>query len=254
MRIMKVAAVILAAGKGTRMNQGSASPIPKVMFKMADKPIIGYSVQNIKNAGISNIVLVVGYKKELVKDYLKGDVSYAVQEEQLGTAHAVKQAKEILAGKSDAVLVYYGDMPLLKPETIKNLCSEFERQNATIALLSVNLENPEHLAFGRIIRGEDGEVIKNVEQKDCSPEELKVKECNIGFYVFDAEWLWGNIGQIENNNAQEEYYLTDLIGMAKGQGKKIIAMPVLDESEALGINTLEQLKEAEAILEMRDEK
>jgi len=247
----KIVAVILAAGKGTRMGNAEGSDIPKVMFEMVEKPIIHYSVNNIKQSGIDKIVLVVGYKKELIEDYFKDKVDYAEQKEQLGTADAVKTAKELLQGKSEAVLVYYGDMPLFKIETIQRLINAYEQEKPTIALLSVNFNDPVHWAFGRIVRNGNGEVVDSVEQKDCTPDQLKIKECNTCFYIFDADWLWENIEQINNKNAQKEYYLTDLIKLAKEQGKKIIALPVSEESEALGINTQEHLKEAEAILKSR---
>lgn len=245
---MNIAAVILAAGKGTRMGNAEGSDIPKVMFEIAGKPIIYYSVNNIKQAGINKIVLVVGYKKELIEKYFNEKVEYAIQKEQLGTGHAVKTAKKLLLGKSEAVLVYYGDMPLFKTETIQKLISAYEQEEPTMALLSVNFNDPVHWAFGRVIRNENGEVAGNIEQKDCTDEELKIKECNTGIYIFDASFLWENIEKITNDNIQKEYYLTDLIKIAKEQGKKIIAVPVSEESEALGINTQEHLREAEAIL------
>ena len=258
---MKIAAVILAAGKGTRMaprhqdfaGQGNekGSDIPKVMFEMAGEPVIDYTVNYVKSSGINNVVLVVGYKKELIEEYFNESVKYAEQKQQLGTGHAVMMAKEILQGKSEAVFVGYGDMPLFKTETIRKLIDEYEKEKPTIALLSVNFDDPIPWAFGRIIRDENREVVANIEQKDCSEEQLKVKECNTGLYIFDSEWLWNNIDSIKNENVQKEYYLTDLLKMAKEQGKKVIALPVANESEALGINTQEQLREAEAILESR---
>jgi len=242
----KYAAVILAAGKGTRMNEGLSSPIPKVMFLLAGKPIIYHSVKLIKDAEINKVVLVIGYKKELIREYFGGEVEYAVQGEQLGTGHAVSTAKELLQGKTDAVIVFYGDNPLYKPETVKKLISIFETEKPTIAMLSAVSENP--FGYGRIIRDKNGEVLGIKEHKDCNEEELKIKEWNPGFYIFDSKWLWLNIDKLDSNNAQQEYLLTDLIKIAKEQDKKIIAMPVSEESEALGINTKEQLKEAEAVL------
>lgn len=245
----KIAAVILAAGKGTRMGDTEGSPIPKVMFPMAGKPIIYHSVKLIKDAGINKVVLVVGYKKELIEEYLSNQVEYVTQEEQLGTGHAVSTAKELLQGKTDAVIVFYGDNPLYKPETVKELISIFENEKPTIAMLSAVSENP--FGYGRIIRDKNGEVLGIKEHKDCNEEELTIKEWNPGFYVFDSEWLWSNINKLDSNNAQKEYLLTDLIKIAKGQDKKIIAIPVSEESEAFGINTEEQLKEAEAVLKSR---
>ncbi|MEK7096408.1 MAG: NTP transferase domain-containing protein [Patescibacteria group bacterium] len=248
----KIAAVILAAGKGTRMNEGNASPIPKVMFEINKIPMIRYSVDNVKKAGISNIVVVVGYKKELIENYLDSEVEYAIQEEQKGTGHAAMAAEEILQSKTESLLICYGDMPLFKPETIRNLIDVYENPPAggkpTIAMLSVKLKDPVSWAYGRIIRNSAGEVESIVEQKDCTEEQLKIKESNPGFYIFDAGWFWNNCHKLTSKNIQGEYYLTDMIGIAKEQGKKIVAIPVSDESEALGINNPEQLKIAEELL------
>lgn len=247
----KYATVILAAGKGTRMNEGEASPIPKVMLKIAGQPIIRYSVDSIKKAGIEKVVLIVGYKKEMIEEYFDNEVSYAVQEEQLGTGHAVMQAKSLLKGQAENVIVFYGDCPLYKPETIKKFIALYEERQPTIAMLSVISDDP--TGYGRIIRdaNDSGHVAGIVEHKDCTPEQLKIKEWNPGFYIFDGVWLWENIKNLSTNNVQHEYYLTDLIAMAVDQGKKLLAMPVSEENEALGINTLDQLKEAETALSNR---
>lgn len=248
----KIAAVVLAAGKGTRMNEGQSSPIPKVMFKIHNRPMIEYSIENLKNAGIGKIVLVVGYQKELVMEDVGDKVEYAIQEEQLGTGHAAMQARKNLEDKVNAVIVCYGDMPLFKPETIKNLIKEYDGQKPTIAMLSVEFNNPEYWAYGRISRDENGYVEAITEQKDCSAEQLKIKESNPGFYIFDAEWLWENFGKLSTNNSQHEYYLTDMIHIAKEQGKKIIAVKVSEENEVLGINTQDQLQRVGEILNQKN--
>lgn len=248
----KYAAVILGAGKGTRMNEGQASAIPKVMFEMAGKPVIRYSVDSIKNAGINKIVVVVGYKKEMVMDYLGDEVEYAVQEEQLGTGHAAMMAKNILQDKAENLIIFYGDNPLYKPESIKKLINLYEKEKPTVAMLTVIFKNPMFWAYGRIVRNENNEVIGIVEQKDCTSEQLKIKESNPGFYIFDAMWFWQNISKLEVNNMQKEYYLTDTIEIAQNQNKKIVAIPVPEESEAFGINTLEQLRQAEEVLKKRE--
>jgi len=247
----KYAAVILAAGKGTRMNEGEASPIPKVMFEINSKPIIWYAVKSVQEAGITKIVLVVGYKKEMVQEYLGDKVEYAFQAEQLGTGHAVMQAKDLLKDKTEAVIIFGGDCPLFKSETIKNLLADCQKRQPTIAMLSVISDDPS--GYGRILRDEKtGYVAGIVEHKDCTPEQLKIKEWNPGFYIFDAKWLWENIDHLSTKNAQKEYYLTDLIGMAVEQGKRLYAMPVSEETEALGVNTPEQLEEAEKVLRSRE--
>lgn len=244
----KIAAVVLAAGKGTRMNEGENSPIPKVMFKIHGRPMIDYSIENLEKADIKKIVLVVGYKKEMVMNDIGDRVEYAVQEEQLGTGHATMQAQKNLQGKSEGVIVCYGDMPLFKPETIKNLVATFQTEKPTIAMLSVDFNDPLFWAYGRITRDQNSYVEAIVEQKDCSSEQLKIKECNPGFYIFDSQWLWDNIDQIKTNNIQHEYYLTDIVHIAKAQGKKIVAVKVSHENEVLGINTPEQLEKVEKIL------
>lgn len=248
----KYAAVILAAGKGTRMNEGQASPIPKVMFELNGKPIIDWSVKLIRDAGISEVCLIVGYKKEMVQEYFGDKVKYAVQAEQLGTGHAVMTAESILKGKSESVIIFYGDNCLYKPETVKKILALYENEKPTIAMLSVNFDDPEFWAFGRIIRNDKNEVIGIREQKDCTEEEKKIKESNPGFYVVESNWLWENLKKIENKNAQGEYYLTDIVELAVKDGKKVIATPVSEEKEALGINTPEQLKEAELVLKKRE--
>jgi len=245
---MNVAAVILAAGKGTRMGSANGSEIPKVMFRALDKPLVEYSMENIKKAGVEKVVLVVGYKQEVVRDYFQDKVEYAVQEEQLGTGHAAMMAKDNLKGKTDSVIVCYGDMPLYKPETIQSLLEKYEQEKPTIAMLTVDFKDPEFWAFGRIIRDDEGYVKEIVEQKDCTPEQLKIVESNPGFYIFDSEWLWDNFDKLSTDNAQNEYYLTDMIKIASDQGKKIIAVKVSSEEEVLGVNTPEQLAQAEELL------
>jgi len=247
--MQKYAAVILAAGKGTRMNEGVASPIPKVMAILNNKPIIDWSVGIMKQVGIERVVLVVGYKKELIQEYFDGKVEYAIQEEQLGTGHAVAQAKLLLGGQTDSVIVFYGDCPLYQPESIKRLIDLHEQQNSTISMLTAISEDP--TGYGRVFRNELGHVSDIVEQKDCTEEQLKCKEWNPGFYIFNAAWLWENIDNLTDDNAQKEYYLTDLIALAKEQGKRVVATPVANENEALGINNKEQLAEAEAIISSR---
>jgi bifunctional UDP-N-acetylglucosamine pyrophosphorylase/glucosamine-1-phosphate N-acetyltransferase len=248
---MNLAAVILAAGKGTRMNEGSASPIPKVMFEANGKPLLFYSVKNVQDAGIKRVIAVVGYKQEMIREYFGGTIEYAVQEQQLGTGHAAMMARESLIGQVEAVVVCYGDMPLFKPETIKNLLITYQQEKPTIAMLSVDFADPNFWAFGRILRDENGYVSEIVEQKDCTDEQKQISESNPGFYIFDAEWLWQNFEKLSTNNAQKEYYLTDLIKIAKDQGKKIIAVKVSSEEEVLGVNNPDQLKEAENILASR---
>lgn len=247
----KYAAVILAAGKGTRMNEGLASPIPKVMFEINGKPIIDWSVKLVKDAGIEKIILVVGYKKELIEKYFGDQVEYAIQVEQLGTGHAALMAQEFAEGKAESAIIFYGDCPLYKSETVKKVISYYEKEKPTIAMLTAISKDAG--VYGRVFRNEKGDVASIVEYKDCTEEQRKNNEWNPGFYIFDGDWLWQNITELSNENAQKEYYLTDLITMAKEQSKRIIAMPVSEESEAMGINTREQQAEAEKILQERQQ-
>lgn len=249
---MKIAAVILAAGKGTRMGSAEGSEIPKVMFRAHNKPLIRYSVENVKKAGIDQIVLVVGYKKELITEEFGNEVGYAIQEEQLGTGHAAKMAKENLAGKTDAVIVCYGDMPLFKPATIRSLINEFEQNNPTITILTAEFSDPEFWAYGRIVRGDNHKIRAIIEQKDCNAEQLLIKESNPGFYIFESNWLWNSLENLGSNNSQHEYYLTDLIGMAINEGKEVMTVSVSGEDEVLGVNTPEQLQRAEEIISERE--
>lgn len=242
----KYAAVILAAGKGTRMNEGSSAPIPKVMFKLGEKTIIDHSIGLVRQAGVNDVVLVVGYMREMIEEYLGDSVSYAVQDEQLGTGHATMMARDLLVGKTDSVIVFYGDSPLYRPETVKALIDLYEREKPAIGMLTATSADP--TGYGRVICDDRGDVLKIVEHKDCSQEELLCKVWNPGFYIFNADWLWENITNLSSNNAQHEYYLTDLIAMAKDQDKRVVAMPVSEEDEALGINDLDQLKYAEGVL------
>lgn len=243
-----IQAVVLAAGKGTRMNNGSDSPEPKVMIPLNGKPIISYCLDNLKKAGIEKIILVVGYQKEMVEEYLGKDYDYAVQEKQLGTGHAVMAAAEKINPNFAGVIVCCGDCPLFKAETIQNLRDVFIKEKPAVALLSVIVKDPVFWAYGRVVRDKNKNVISIIEQKDCGPEELPVKECNTGFYIFDTRWLLENLSKLKTENSQKEYYLTDMIQIAQSRGKKIVAIPVSEESEALGINTPEQLRMAEELL------
>lgn len=243
-----IIAVILAAGKGTRMG---AADRPKVMYEANGRPIIEYLIRSVKNAGVSDVVLVVGYMQEQVRNYFKNQVQYVEQREQLGTGHAVMMAKDLLKGKSRAVIVSYGDMPLYRTETIRKLIAKFHSEKPTIAMVTVDFADPDFWAYSRVLRNEKGEIVATVEQKDATKEQRKIKECNPSFYLFDANWLWDNLDKISTNNVQREYYLPDLISIAARQGKKIISVKAESEDEVLGVNTPEQLQKVEKILKSR---
>jgi len=247
--IMKdIIAVILAAGKGTRMGDTDR---PKVMFKANNKPIVEYLIRSIQAAGVSDIVLVVGYLQEQVRSYFRDRVQYVEQPEQKGTGHAVMMAKNLLKGKSKAVLASYGDMPLYRIETIKKLIEKFNIEKPIIAMVTVDLADPDFWAYSRVLRDENGEIMATVEQRDATEEQRKIKECNPSFYLFNAVWLWENLDRIGTDNAQKEYYLPDLISIARSQGKKIVSIKAESEDEVLGVNTPEQLEKVAEILKKR---
>ena len=243
-----IIAVILAAGKGTRM--GSADR-PKVMYEANGKPMVEYLINSVQKAGVKEIVLVVGFMQGKVRDYFKNRVKYVEQKEQLGTGHAVMMTKDLLKGKSNSIIVSYGDMPLYKIATIKKLIEKFDDEKPTIAMVTVDLGDPDFWAYSRVIRNAEGKIIATVEQKDATEKQRKIKECNPSFYLFDADWLWDNLDKISTNNAQKEYYLPDLISIATSQSKRIVSVKAENENEVLGVNTPEQLKKVERILKMR---
>lgn len=240
----KIKAVILAAGKGTRMN----SDLPKVVQEIEHRPMVEYVIDAVKAAGANEICLVVGYQAEVVKRSVKSKVSYAMQEEQLGTGHAVKCARDFI-GTEGSTLVLCGDTPVITGKTLKKLIRHHQENHNAITVLSAFVENP--TGYGRIIRDKNGDFVKIVEQKDASEEELKSKEINSGMYIFDSGALSEALELLNNHNAQGEYYLPDTLTIIKEKGKKADAFVLSDASEIAGVNTPEQLAEAEFIMHSR---
>ncbi|PRR83319.1 bifunctional UDP-N-acetylglucosamine diphosphorylase/glucosamine-1-phosphate N-acetyltransferase GlmU [Clostridium vincentii] len=237
-------ALILAAGQGKRIK----SNIPKVLHKVCGKEMVNHVIDNMRNAGIEDVNVIIGKGAELVKDYTKDrKVFYSMQEDQLGTGHAVKCGKDFLQGKDGIVAVFAGDAPLTKIETINNLMEEHISKNNSVTLLSAYVKDP--TGYGRIIRDGD-EVLKIVEHKDCTEEELKVKEMNAAMYCFDIKELLVSLEELSNDNTQGEYYLTDVIGILKSKGKRVGAV-VTDYEDTIGVNSRAQLAEAEEILRNR---
>lgn len=241
---MDKCAIILAAGQGTRIK----SNIPKVLHKVCGKEMVNHVIDNMREAEIEDVNVIIGNGSELVKESTKDrNVSYSLQEEQLGTGHAVKCAKEFLQGKDGVVAVFTGDAPLTRVETIKKLVDEHIKKGNKATLLSAYVDDP--TGYGRIIR--DGEeVLKIVEHKDCNEEELKVNEMNAGMYCFDIKSLLSSLEELNNNNVQGEYYLTDVIGILKSKGEKVGAL-LTDYEDTLGVNSRAQLAEAERVLRKR---
>lgn len=237
-------ALILAAGQGKRIKSNT----PKVLHKVCGKEMVNHVIDNMREARIEDINVIIGKGAELVKDGTKDkQVSYSIQEEQLGTGHAVKCAKDFLQGKEGIVAVFAGDAPLTKIETINNLIEEHILKRNSATLLSAYVKDP--TGYGRIIRDGD-EVLKIVEHKDCTEEELEVKEMNAAMYCFDIKELLISLEELSNDNTQGEYYLTDVIGILKNKGKRVGAV-VTDYEDTIGVNSRAQLAEAEEILKNR---
>lgn len=238
-------ALILAGGKGKRMK----SDLPKVLHKVCGKEMVNHVIDTMREAQLEEVNVIIGKGAEKVKEATQNrNVTYSLQEQQLGTGHAVICAKKFLEGKKGTIAIFSGDAPLITEETVRK-CIEFhEKAGYKATLLTSILKNP--AGYGRIIRGTDGTVVKIVEHKDCSEEELKVNEINAAMYCFDIESLIKGLDKIKNNNAQGEYYFTDMIEIIKKEGGKIGAIPVAFE-ETLGVNSRVQLSEVEKILRKR---
>ncbi len=240
---MALAVLIMAAGKGTRMK----SELAKVLHALNARPMIHYVLDTAFALNPDKVVLIVGHQAEAVKEATKGYcVDYALQSPQLGTGHAVMQAESALSNFDGEVVVLSGDVPLTKVETLMQLLNTHRKKNAVATVLTAVLENP--TGYGRVIRGEQGDVLKIVEHKDASPAELAITEINSGIYVFNKQKLFDALKKISNNNAQGEYYLPDVFKIFFAQGERIAAIPAPNFDEIRGINTPEQLKEAEAVL------
>ena len=240
-------AVIMAAGKGTRMNDPERA---KVMFPIGGRPMISHVIDRAYESGAERIIVIVGYKGESVRDALgtefpQREIETVAQTEQLGTAHAVVQTIPSLEGFNGDVLILSGDVPLLTDTTLRNLIELHRRENAAGTLLTVMAPDP--AGYGRVIRGEDGGVISVVEHKDATEEEQIVREINAGVYLFRAPDLLRSLPQVTNDNAQGEYYLPDVISILLDEGMKIVAWCSENFNEIQGINTPEQLAVAEQV-------
>jgi len=234
--------IILAAGHGKRMQ----SELPKALTPLHGKPFIKHVLGAIEASGVcDNPIIVIGQKGDQVRDVLGQSYSYAVQSEQLGTGHAVMIAEDI-AKEADTIVVLYADHPLVSDETIKNLINTHKEKGAILTMATALVPDfldwrKAFLSFGKFVRDEKGEIKKIVEVKDASPEELEIKEVNPAYMCFDAKWMWKHLHMLRNENAQSEYYLTDLVGMAFGEHQNIASISI-NPKEALGVNTKEQLE------------
>lgn len=242
-----IAALVLAAGKGTRMK----SDLVKVMHPLAGCPMVDYPVAAARAAGAGRLVLVVGHQSEKVRDYFAGaaDVAFAVQEEQLGTGHAVGCAAGALAGFSGRVLILCGDVPLIRENTLVELLARHDERQAVVTVLTAHLDEP--TGYGRVVKREGGRILRIVEEKDASQEERSIREINSGIYCVNGDFLFDAVAALSNDNAQGEYYLTDIIRMAAERGLHCYSLPVDDPAEVMGVNDRVQLAAAGKILQSR---
>lgn len=237
-------AVVLAAGQGTRMH----SAVPKVLHPILGHPLAWYAVQAARQATGTDPLLVIGHQAEEVRRKMGDSVRYVVQEPQLGTGHAVMQARPFLEGKSDLVLVTYADMPLLRAETLAMLVDAQQSAAGPISLLTVIGDDPR--GFGHIVRDSSGNVLAIVEEAVAIPEQLAIRELNASVYCFEAAWLWKSLEKVPLS-PKGEYYLTDLVGIAVQEGLPVKAITVEEDIETIGINTRVHLAEAEAAMRQR---
>lgn len=225
-------AIVLAAGKGTRMR----SEKNKVMHTLIDRPILAYPIDALKEAGADRIVVVAGYQAQSLMDAFK-DVEFAIQKEQLGTGHAVMQCT-VLENEPGYTLVMNGDVPCLQASTLQALYEETQKNNHSLVLLSAVLEDGAH--YGRVVRNDAGQVLEIVESKDCTQDQKQIREINAGVYCFNNRDLFESLSKLTTNNAQHEYYLTDLVKILSSQGKSVQAIQC-NPDEMAGINTVTEL-------------
>ncbi|TFB21039.1 bifunctional UDP-N-acetylglucosamine diphosphorylase/glucosamine-1-phosphate N-acetyltransferase GlmU [Filobacillus milosensis] len=238
-------AVVLAAGKGTRMK----SKLYKVLHPVCGKPMVEHVVDQLTDLNLSEIITIIGFGSDLVKEQLGSRTKYVLQEEQLGTGHAVQMAEPYLKDKKGTTIVVCGDTPLLTGETLKELMDFHENEQAQVSVLTSKLDDPS--GYGRVIRNDDNEVEKIVEHKDANNDELKVNEINTGVYCFDNELLFDALDLVSNDNSQGEYYLPDVLSIAKERSQKVVAYTTPNFEETLGVNDRVALSKAEKIMQQR---
>ncbi|MEO0715351.1 MAG: NTP transferase domain-containing protein [Planctomycetota bacterium] len=244
------AAIIMAAGKGTRMR----SELPKVCHEVGGRPMVCAVVDACRNAGCDRIVVIVGYKQELVREALADEsgVEFAVQEEQLGTGHAVRCAEQELADASDRdVFVLAGDGPLIRPETLKTLLARHRAARASATMATSVIDDPS--GYGRIVRSPAGAFERIVEQKNATEGELKIREVNPSYYLFRCGEMFEALKDVKRNEASGEYYITDLPEMMLGEGKTVEVIDAVPAEDILSINTPEHLAEVDAIYRKRQQ-
>lgn len=238
-------AIVLAAGQGTRMK----SDLYKVLHPVCGKPMVAHVIDNIIKLEAKRIVTIVGHGAEQVEQTLGAKSEYVLQEEQLGTAHAVGQAESALGDLEGTTIVVCGDTPLIRSETMDALIAHHIKSGAKATILTAHADDP--TGYGRIVRGEDGQVLRNVEHKDATKEEQLLTEINTGTYCFDNKSLFETLKKVTNDNAQGEYYLPDVIGILQAEGARVSAYVTNDFSETLGVNDRVVLSQAERVMRNR---
>lgn len=244
---MKFRTVILAAGKGTRMG----SELPKVLLPIGGKPILQHLIESIQASGVDGVpVVVVGPERAKLCEHFGETCNYAVQDEPLGTGHAVMCARDVV-GESDAVIVLYGDHPFVSPDALRRLTKIHADRQTVLTMMTTVVPSFDDwyglfLHWGRVLRDAHGHIMGIREYKDAMESEQQIREVNPALFCFDAKWLWENISQLKNLNAKGEYYLTDLVELAVAQGHEIAGSEIRPE-ESIGVNTPDEFKAAEEI-------
>jgi UDP-N-acetylglucosamine diphosphorylase/glucosamine-1-phosphate N-acetyltransferase len=242
-------AVILAAGKGTRMGQ---IDLPKVLYPVADKPMLWWVVKACQDAGVSRCVIVVGYMADEVRRSLGGfrGVEFVEQTDPKGTAHAAQVTRPLFEDhEATDLFVLAGDGPLIRTKTLARLLEVHRRRKASATLATSVIDDP--TGYGRIVRGKDGGLDRIVEQRDATPQQLEIKEVNPSYYCFNSQALFSALDEVKTQNSQGEYYITDVPAILKGHGKRVEVVEAVPSADVLSINTQAQLQEVDAILRRR---
>jgi UDP-N-acetylglucosamine diphosphorylase/glucosamine-1-phosphate N-acetyltransferase len=240
----RCSAIILAAGKGKRMKSDTA----KVLHTLCGKPMLAFSIDVAKAMGVEKTVVIIGHQGHAVRQaFQQQGLIFVEQREQLGTGHAVIQASEVFRQYKGAILILCGDVPLLQAATVRNLFERHIAEEAVVTVLTTILENP--YGYGRIVKGCSGNILKIVEEKDATTSEKEINEINTGIYCVQGEFLFDAIEKIGNNNAQKEYYLTDMVEAACRRGVNVVSMIAPNPIEVMGINTPEDLQRASGYME-----
>ena len=241
-------AIILAAGKGTRMK----SDLPKVLHPVADRAMVHWVIDACEQVGVRRVVVVIGHRGDLVREELadRDSVAFVEQSEQLGTGHAVMMAEPVFSEPANTdVLVLCGDGPLIRPETLEQLIRRHRTGDATATLATAVLEDS--TGYGRIVRDKDNRFDRIVEQKDATAEEIAIREVNPSYYCFDAKALFESLPKLSNENANGEYYITDLFGAYRQAGKTVEVIDAVPAEDVLSINNTAQLAEVDAVMRKR---